>query len=231
MHATRGTDRHMEGAARRVVVAGRPGAGKGTQGARLARRLGVQYLSIGDLLRHEIAIVSPLGSAVERLVGAGRLVPTGLIVAIVESNLVEGGYVLDGFPRTVEQAEALFNREALVPTFAIEIVVPAHIALARLVARGRRDDELTVADERLAIYETETVPTLDWLDRRGILMRVDGNDSPDAVEQHVSRALARACPPRDGSSGSNARIVPLMRDDSARLVADREHAGEYGGNG
>ncbi len=182
----------IEGPARRVVVAGRPGAGKGTQGARLARRLGVQHLSTGDLLRDEIAIGSPLGSAVERLVAAGRLVPTGLILAIVECNLVAGGYVLDGFPRTLEQAEVLFNREGLAPTLAIEIVVPAHTALARLVARGRRDDELSVADKRLAIYETETAPALDWLDRRGILVRVDGNDSPDAVEQHVLQALVRA---------------------------------------
>jgi len=226
MRATRSHERNTGGLGPRVVVAGRPGAGKGTQGARLARCLDVQYLSTGDLLRHEIAIESPLGSAVERLVAAGRLVPTGLIVAIVETNLVDGGYVLDGFPRTVEQAEALFNRQALAPTLAIEIVVPAHIALARLTGRGRRDDDSTVASERLVIYETDTVPALDLLDRRGLLVRVDGNDSPDAVEQGVLRALVRACPPRDGSSLSSARVVPFSRDNSARLVADREYAGE-----
>ena len=188
------THRHLWASAPRVVIAGRPGAGKGTQGARLARCLGAQYLSTGDLLRHEIAIESPLGSAVERIVAAGHLVPTGLIVAIVETNLVDGGYVLDGFPRTVAQAEALFEREALAPTIAIEIVVPPHIALARLTCRGRRDDDPDVARERLATYESETVPTLDWLDRRGILVRVDGQNSPGAVEENVVRAL-RPCAP------------------------------------
>ncbi len=86
-----------------MVLIGRPGAGKGTQGERLARRLGVRYVSTGHLLRHEIAMQSPLGTAVERLVGAGRLIPPGLIVTIVETNLDGGGYVLDGFPRTVMQ--------------------------------------------------------------------------------------------------------------------------------
>ena len=129
-----GHDPQLRRSAARVVIAGRPGAGKGTQGTRLARRLGVRHLSTGDLLRDAIAIQSSLGRAVERLVRAGRLVPTGLIVAIVESNLDTGGYVLDGFPRTVVQAEALFERDAFAPNVTIEIVVPTHIALA---PRGR----------------------------------------------------------------------------------------------
>ncbi len=220
------THRHVGASPPRVVIAGRPGAGKGTQGARLSRRLRVQYLSTGDLLRHEIAIASPLGNAVERLVAAGRLVPTGLIVAIVETNLVESGYVLDGFPRTVAQAETLFERETLAPTIAIEIVVPAHVALDRLTARGRRDDDPNVASERLAIYETETVPTLEWLEHRGLLVRIDGRDSPDIVEQRVLRALVRACPPATDASVSNARAVPFSPGDSTRVVANSEYAAE-----
>lgn len=183
----------------RVVLAGRPGAGKGTQGRRLARRLGVQHLSIGDLLRHEIATGSALGNVVERLVTAGRLLPTELIVTIVKTNLDHRGYVLDGFPRTVAQA-ALFEREALSPTVAIEIVIPAHIALARLIARGRRDDDPAVARERLATYGTETLPTLVWLDRRGLLVRIDGHDTPDAVERNLWRELRHARPLRDRTS-------------------------------
>ena len=189
---------------------------------RLARRLGVQYLSTGDLLRHEIAVESPLGSAVERLVAAGRLVPTGLIVAIVESNLVEGGYVLDGFPRTVAQAETLLERETLAPTGAIESVVPARLALARLVARGRRDDDPGVASDRLAIYETETVPALDWLERLGLLVHVDGGDPPDLVEERVLHALALACRPAADASAANARAVPLSLGNPLRLVANPE---------
>jgi adenylate kinase len=192
----RAEDRHAEASAPHVVVAGRPGAGKGTQGARLALRLGVQHLSTGDLLRNEIAIQSSLGRAVERLVLAGCLVPTGLIIAIVETNLDGGGYVLDGFPRTVVQAEALFATDALAPTIAIEIVVPARVALARLIARGRSDDTESVATTRLATYATETEPALDRLERRGLLAQVDGHDARDVVEQRVMREIARGRRPR-----------------------------------
>ena len=111
------------------------------QGVRLARRLGVQYISTGDLLRTEIAAGSALGSAVERLVAAGRLIPSGLITAIVESNLDGHGYVLDGFPRTVTQAEALFAQPALAPSIALEIVVSERVALGRL---GRAHDPTTI---------------------------------------------------------------------------------------
>ena len=148
-----GAEPQARRSAPRVVIAGSPGAGKGTQGTRLARRLGVQHLSTGDLLRDAIANQSSLGRAVERLVGAGRLVPSGLIVAIVESSLDTNGYVLDGFPRTVVQAEALLDRDVLVPNVAIEIVVPMNIALARLAARGRTDDDPRVARDRLTIYK------------------------------------------------------------------------------
>lgn len=174
----------------RVVLAGRPGAGKGTQGVRLARRLGVQYLSTGDTLRDEIAAGSPLGSAVERMVDAGRLVPTGLIIAIVESNLHGRGFVLDGFPRTLTQAQMLLAHDALAPTVAIEIVVPPRIVIERLDLRRRPDDAAPVARERLSIYETETAEALDWLDRRGLLVRVDGDASPDLVESRIAHALA-----------------------------------------
>lgn len=193
----------------RVVLAGRPGAGKGTQGVRLARRLGVQYLSTGDLLRDEIASGSPLGIAVERLVDAGRLVPTGLIIAIVESSLFGRGYVLDGFPRTVPQAEALLTREALTPTVAIEIQVSDRLAFARLTARGRRDDDPAVARERLGTYDTATVPALDWLDRRGLLARVDGNAAPEVVESRIRQALTASV--RDAWSSGFERVISLSQ--------------------
>ena len=149
----------------------------------------MQYLSTGDLLRDEIMAGSSLGSAVERLVNAGRLVPTGLIVAIVESNLDGRGFVLDGFPRTVVQAETLLAHAALAPTVAIEIDVAEPVAFDRLVRRGRRDDDPAVARERLAIYDAETAPALDILARRGLLVRVDGHDVPDAVARNVWRAF------------------------------------------
>jgi len=174
----------------------------------------VQYLSTGDLLRDEITVASPLGCAVERLVTAGRLVPTGLIVAIVEANLDGCGYVLDGFPRTLPQAEFLFDRTELTPTVAIDIVVSGRVALDRTLARGRRDDNPAVARERLATYDTETVPAFDWLDRRGLVVRVDGHDSPDAVAHNVWRGLQTFRRAHNGSSLSDAWIIGNARDTS-----------------
>jgi adenylate kinase len=202
----------------RLVIAGCPGAGKGTQGTRLARRLGVQHLSTGDLLRDAIAMQSSLGCAVERLVRAGRLVPTGLIVAIVEASVDTNGYVLDGFPRTVLQAEALFERENLAPTITIEIVVPMGKALARLVARGRADDDADVARDRLAIYESETLPALALLDRNTRLVRVDGDDLPHVVERRVMQAFVQVCRSNDTPSPANLRADISSRNDATVLA-------------
>jgi adenylate kinase len=202
----------------RVVIAGCPGAGKGTQGARLACRLGVQHLSTGDLLRDAIAIQSSLGRAVERLVRAGRLVPTGLILAIVESSLDTRGYVLDGFPRTVAQAEALSGRGMLAPNVTIEIVVPVDTALARLAARGRTDDDPGIARNRLTIYETETLPALALLDRHATLVRVDGDDLPHVVEQRVMKAFLSARR-SDETPDTRLRAVASRRDNSSVSVA------------
>lgn len=208
----------------RVLLAGRPGAGKGTQGARLALRLGVQHLSTGELLRREIAKQSALGRAVERLVAAGRLVPTGLIDAIVQISIDGCGYVLDGYPRTPMQAKTMLKRNRPVPTVAIEIVVPTRVALERLIARGRPDDDPAVARERLGIYETETASALDWLDRCGLLMRVDGNASAEAVAHNVWRGFQhfrRAC---NGFSLSDAWIIGSTRDDPVTLRVNGEYA-------
>jgi adenylate kinase len=203
------TIRHA-GPAPRIVLAGRPGAGKGTQGVRLARRMDVQYLSTGDLLRDEITARSALGRAVERFVESGRLVPTRLIVAIVENNLRVGGYVLDGFPRTVAQATALFERESLAPSVAIEIVVPADVVVERVTARGRGDDAPSVARERLVTFDTETAQALRLFDRRGLLIRVDGNAPPDVVESRIRQALA-----------TDAQPAPYPAFDAAMGSANR----------
>jgi len=165
---------------------------------------------------------SPLGDAVERLVSAGRLVPSGLIVAIVESKLNGHGYVLDGFPRTVAQAKVLLEREAIAPTVAIEIVVSAGVALERLLGRGRLDDGLAVVRNRLAIYDAETAPAVDWLDQRGLLMRVDGHDSADIVEHSIWRALQHFRRASSGSSLSDAYRIGTARDVSRSVRIDRD---------
>jgi adenylate kinase len=177
---------------RKVLIVGRPGAGKGTQGARLARRLNVQHVSTGDLLRHEIEVASPFGRAVERLVNAGRLVPTGLIMAIVETNLHDDGYVLDGFPRTIAQAEGLFDHTSLRPGLTVHLDVSEAVIRQRLHTRGRRDDGAAATAARLEAYERDMVPTLAALQQRCALCKIDGAMTTAAVEREVWNAVLGA---------------------------------------
>jgi adenylate kinase len=175
---------------RKVLVAGRPGAGKGTQSARLARRLAVRHLSTGDLLRHEIAVGSALGRAVERLVNTGRLVPTGLVIAIVEANIDDDGYVLDGYPRTVAQAEGLCGHATLRPDLAIHLDVSRSTVVERLRARARHDDGAAAIRARLEAYEQEMVPSLVVLREAGVLCRIDGDRAPDEVAREIWSAVS-----------------------------------------
>ena len=168
---------------------GRPGAGKGTQGELLARRMCTQHLSTGELLRHEIDAASELGLAVERIVAGGRLVPAALVLGIVEGNIRGEGYVLDGYPRTLAQAQSLFRRDLLVPDLAIDIDVPEEVAIARLCGRGRDDDAQDVLAERMRAFERETKPAIALLEREGVLHRVDGEDDPQVVHRRIWDAV------------------------------------------
>jgi len=192
---------NLVGAEPRIVFVGRPGSGKGTQGKRLAERLDVQYLSTGDLLRRHIASSTALGRAVARVVNSGGLIPTLLMVAIVEGCVDAGGYVLDGFPRTVDQASTILRHSDLAPSLAIELVVPPDVAMSRLASRGRVDDIAAVARQRLALYEQETAPALGLLAERSLLRRVDGAGYPDEIAARVWEAVR---PVLQGSSESPA---------------------------
>jgi len=173
----------------RIVVMGRPGAGKGTQAALLARRLCTQHLSTGALLRHEIEIGSELGLAVERIVSGGRLVPAALVIGIVQANIRGEGYVLDGYPRTLAQAQGLFRSDLFMPDVAIDIDVADDVATARLGARGRSDDAHDVVADRMLAFERETKPAIAVLEREGILHRVDGDDDAESVHRRIWHAV------------------------------------------
>jgi len=178
-----------------VVVAGAPGSGKGTQCARLAQQLGLVHVSAGDLLREEVESGSTLATQVRRSMEGGQLVPDHLVTEIVSARLAghdDGAEILlDGFPRTVAQAEAL---DALHPgsmKLSIELVVPITSLLRRLGLRGRVDDRLDVVRRRLVSYARDTWPLLKWLAGRGLLVHVDGNRSPEAVTLALRDQLAR----------------------------------------
>ena len=185
-----------------VVVAGAPGSGKGTQCARLAELLGVVHVSAGDLLREEVESGSTLGAHIRCSVEAGRLVPDHVVTEIVSARLDghdDGSEILlDGSPRTVAQAEALDSQYPGALKLAIELVVPVASILRRLGRRGRVDDRVDVVRRRLVSYARETWPLLGWFAALGLLVHVDGNQSPEvvtsALRDHLVRVGHRCCP-------------------------------------
>lgn len=215
--------------AARLIVLGRQGAGKGTQCARLASRLGISHLSTGDMFRREIAAGSDLGRKLDRYVQAGELVPDELVLDVVARDLGSterraGGYLLDGFPRTVAQGQALF--EVLgggAVDLAVEIDVPRDVVLQRIASRRicdrchavtseaeaagqaccrtcggaltrRADDTPEAVTRRLDIYEEEAGPLLVWLDNQGLLETVEGVGATDEVHRRILSLVARRIP-------------------------------------
>lgn len=175
----------------RLVLVGPPGAGKGTQAVGLSDKLGVPHVSTGDLFRAQIADQTDLGKAVERYLDAGKLVPDEVTNAMVRERLAQpdaaDGFLLDGFPRNVGQAEVLGNilREIDHPLDAVlELKVDEDVLVERLLARGRADDTEDVIRHRLSVYRDETAPLLDYY--ADILITVDGVGEVDEV---LARAL------------------------------------------
>ncbi|HEY5908823.1 MAG TPA: adenylate kinase [Vicinamibacteria bacterium] len=172
---------------RHIIFLGPAGAGKGTQAARLSERLQVPRISTGDMLREALHQGTPLGKAAEPFLEAGSLVPDDLLVTMIRERIHEPdcahGYVLDGFPRTLPQAEAL---EELAGSLAREHVVlnlevPRDELLRRLSGRGREDDKDQAVERRLQAYVDSTTPLVEFYSRRGRLHRVNGFRPMDEV--------------------------------------------------
>jgi len=204
----------------KIVFLGPPGAGKGTQAVRVCAHMGTPQISTGVILRRAMQEGTETGKKAKAFVDAGQLVPDELVIAIVAERLREpdcvDGYILDGFPRTVAQAEALEKIASL------DAVVNIDIADEQLVARlsGRRvcpdcggtyhaaalggradceacgaalvqrdDDKPETVQNRLAVYHAQTKPLIDFYAARGLLNTIDGAQSPDACYQDILRAL------------------------------------------
>jgi adenylate kinase len=164
-----------------LVMLGPPGSGKGTQAQPLAEERGLQYVVTSGLLRSA-------GPDVQRYIEAGDLVPDDLVVAEVRGAIGDGGYVLDGFPRTVAQAEALDTalEDAGRPLpDAVLLDVPDEVVVRRLAGRGREDDDPETVRHRLVVYHEQTEPVIGYYEQRGRLRRVDGSGEPEDVARRL----------------------------------------------
>ncbi|PWJ55453.1 Adenylate kinase [Quadrisphaera granulorum] len=196
----------------RVVLLGPPGAGKGTQAALLAQRLGVPAISTGDIFRANKAAGTPLGREAQRYMDAGEYVPDELTNRMVADRLAEPdaatGFLLDGYPRTTAQVRTLDEVLAAHGTgldAVLEITADVDIVVARLLKRaseqGRSDDTEDVVRRRLEVYAEQTAPLAAAYASRGLLVTVDGVGSVQDVQQRIVTALLSA---GDGLGGAAA---------------------------
>jgi adenylate kinase len=204
----------------RILMIAPPGAGKGTQGVVIAEHFDIPHIATGDLLRDHVARGTSVGQAVQAYLDRGELVPDDVVLGMVREAFEGlpdgGGYVLDGVPRTMEQARALYD-------IAVELGLTADVALhlqvedAELVRRllhravetGRSDDTEEVIRRRLELYYEVTHPILEWYGERGILVSVDANRPADAVGRQILTALEVLRQVVDRSPGTERRAVDL----------------------
>jgi adenylate kinase len=182
----------------RLILLSPPGAGKGTHATMLSEATGVRHVSSGDVLRAEVSRQTELGRQLERYTSRGDLVPDDLIFEILLPVVVEaaqssGGFLLDGFPRTVPQAKRaaqLGVELELVADAAVHLSAPRDVLVSRLLARaereGRTDDTSEVIEHRLSVYDSLTEPLVGYYRDRGILLEVDA-DRPMEEVQHDLR--------------------------------------------
>jgi adenylate kinase len=183
--------------AMRLLLIGAPGSGKGTQAVRIAERLEVTHISSGDLLRQHVTEGSAIGRQVQQYVSRGDLVPDQIVLDMLRKPILAaseaGGYVLDGFPRTVDQAKIAYDtaRELGVAVqVAIHLAVPMEDLVQRLLSRGRgADDTQEVIEHRLEVYHAKTEPMIAYYADRELLVTVDGSQPMDDVTAAVLAGL------------------------------------------
>jgi adenylate kinase len=183
-----------------VLLIGPPGSGKGTQGDRLSDQLGLEHIAAGDLLRAEVENGTPLGRQVKEFMARGDLVPDVVILALLMPRVLhaaEGrGYLLDGFPRSVEQAveaRKLAEQAGASPDAVIYLDAPREVLVERILARaeieGRADDNPETVANRLQVFDEATHPLVDYYKGRGLLHVINADQHEDAVTADILAAL------------------------------------------
>jgi len=232
----------------RLILLGPPGAGKGTQAQRLIRNHGIVQLSTGDMLRAAVAAGTPVGLKAKDIMARGELVPDEVVVAIIADRIGEAdakrGFVLDGFPRTVPQAQALdrlLSERGLKLDGVIELKVDEGILLKRIenrvaemTARGekiRADDNPEVLKGRLAAYRVQTAPLSAYYAGKNMLKTVDGMAPIDDVSAAIDRLMGKPAPPPRRAAGRKtprkagkvrakrgSKAVPARRNKTKKAV-------------
>ena len=191
----------------RLILLGPPGAGKGTQAQRMVRKFGIPQLSTGDMLREAVAEGTSAGLRVKHIMDRGELVPDDVVVSVIANRIdhsdAANGFILDGFPRTVAQAEALDQELAargIKLDAVLELEVDENALLDRIRGRAeeaarrgepvRRDDNPEVFKTRLDVYREQTAPVNEYYRSQGLLHVVDGLQPIDVVTEQLAAALA-----------------------------------------
>lgn len=183
----------------RLVFLGPPGVGKGTQGKRLSEANGWPLISTGEMLREAVAQGTALGKAAKSLVESGCLVSDDVMIGLVRERTLESdarrGFILDGFPRTVPQADALegiLRERGHGLDAVLSLSAPADEVVRRMLSRGRSDDAEATVRKRLQVYDEQTAPLIEYYRRLGLLREVDGLGTMDEVHEGLKRALRGA---------------------------------------
>jgi adenylate kinase len=188
-----------------LLLIGPPGSGKGTQGDLLSKRFGLAHIAAGDLLRAEVEAETPIGKSVKEYIDQGELVPDEIIIELLMPAIIravdDGGYVLDGFPRSVGQAQVargLAEQVGATPDAVIYLEADRDELVRRILERatieGRSDDTAEVIHNRLQVFDEATHPLVDYYRSRGLLHVIDANATEEVVADHILAAIAHLIP-------------------------------------